>query len=268
MKQSLTFLLLGLLCAPALAQVDEPSEWRPSRTVRRNLVVKRPSLYAGFDLGGAYRNQIQYQDNGNRLGTRYWMAPELVPGLVLGFQKKRWSFETGLYNLPSTISYSLLTGPSQRQGAGIGLQYAQVPLRVKRMLFRTHRRLNVKLQAGVAFAWNGAIRRGQFDRISTSVLGTDTLGLAEESVMLNRFSPMVEGGGEITYHLNPVFTVSGYVRQLIGLQTLWRKNISYQVNSQVPIREARVDTRATGTTFGVGVQYHFLLRPRYRSVFD
>jgi hypothetical protein len=268
MKQSLTFLLFGLLCVPAWAQEPESPEWRPSRTVRRNLVVKQLRLYAGFDLGGAYRNQIRYQDNGNRLGGRSWVDPELVPGLVIGMQKRRWSFETGMYNLPSTISYSLVVGPAQQQGAGLGLQYAQVPLRVKWLVLRPNRKINVNLQVGAAIAWNGKIRRGRFDRLSTAVVGTDTLGLAEESVMLHRVSSLVEGGGEIVYRLNSAFTVSGYVRQLVGLQTLWRKNISYQVNSGQPVQQARAETRATGTTFGFGIRYHFKLGPRYRSVFD
>jgi hypothetical protein len=264
MKQALTILLLGISITSGWAQSLPTDPWQPRPDVRRRLHGRAIRLYAGFELGGAYRNQIRYQDSGDRLGQRYWMTPELVPGLVLGYQRRRWVAELGLYNLPSTISYSVVVGPSEQQGLGIGLQYAQIPIRVKRLFFRPDRRLNVNGQLGLALAWNGALRRGQFDRLSTAVLGTDTLGLSDESIMLNRLSPLLEGGAEVTYRLNRYFTLSGYVRQLIGLQTLWRKDIRYQVNSELPVRQARASTRATGTTFGVGVKYHFALGTRYR----
>ncbi|MBO9639026.1 MAG: hypothetical protein J7576_12710 [Siphonobacter aquaeclarae] len=255
----LFFVLLSTLTATA--QVHYPDG--PSSL--RNVIIREKRVYIGFDLGGGYRNQVLVRDRTGRL-TASGHGPELVPGIVAGFQRGSWSYETGIYNLPSTIAYSLAFQPSQRGSGSLGIQYAQVPLRVRKNLFGPGQRLNIGLSGGVAALFNYNLPKGviQLRQVQTSP-DTSVL-LVDRSKLFRNFSVLLEIGGEVSYRLHKSLYVSGYLRQLIGVERLWGKEFS---SVQYPeYGTTTAETRASGLTAGVGLRYHFTIGKSYRSIFD
>lgn len=255
----LFFALFG--CLTSVAQVHYPD--RPAEM--RHVIVREKRIYIGFDLGGAYRNQVLVRDRAGRLAAT-GHVPELVPGLVAGFQRGSWSYETGLYNLPSTIAYTLAFQPSQNGAGSLGIQYAEVPFRVRKNLFGLKQRLNISVMGGIAALFNYNLPKGTIQLRHVQTTPDTSVLILDRSNLYRNFSLLVELGGEVSYRLHKSLYVSGYLRQLIGVEKLWGKELSSGQYPEYGITTA--DTRASGLTAGVGLRYHFTIGKSYRSIFD
>ncbi|MCY7352091.1 MAG: hypothetical protein LH606_15745 [Cytophagaceae bacterium] len=268
MKTRFTLLFL-LVTGLAFSQTPTRPKWKIPETVAQRLVVVPTRLYVGFDMG-YYHNSRSGSEMGGRILNAFRFNRELVPGLTLGWHlNRRVSLETGIYNLPSTLDYKVEIHPTSSELGGLGIQYAMIPLRLRYRIWQPTRWLTANAQIGVALAFNNKIQKGRFERFNAvypPVWG-DTMQVTDNAVMIHNFSPLLEAGLELNARLNTHLSFILYGRGLVGLQTLWRNEITYQINQEAP-RQTSLSARAGGYTLGLGLRFTFKTGKRYRTVWD
>lgn len=262
---TLLFLLMTNL---ALSQTPTRPKWKIPEAVAQRLVVVPTRLYVGFDLG--YYHTVRAGSQPGRTLSAFRFNRELMPGLTLGWHlNRRVSLETGIYNFPSTLTYKVEIHQTGSESGGLGIQYAMIPLRLRYRIWQPTRWLSATAQAGVALAFNNKIRKGRFEQFNAvypPVLG-DTVQVTDNAVMIHNFSPLLEAGLEVNARLNANLSLVLYGRGTVGLQTLWRNEITYQINQEAP-RQMSLSARAGGYTLGAGVRFTFKAGKRYRTVWE
>ncbi|MBC7891278.1 MAG: hypothetical protein H7Y12_03620 [Sphingobacteriaceae bacterium] len=264
-------LVLGHLLAGAQSPGSSPkaAKWQIPEAVSRRLLVEQRRVYVGFDLG--YYHALAPSAAVGRMLSTTRLSQEFLPGLTLGFPlNRRLSLETGLYNLPSTIAYRFELHQTTSPPGGLGIQYAMVPLRLRVQVWKPTRWLTARVHAGLAVAFNTHIRKGQFEQLNAvfpPVWG-DTVQVSNNAVMVHNFSPLLEGGFDLTLRLGSNVSLVGYARGVLGVQPLWRNELSYQINQQDPPDRLTLTARANGLSAGLGLRYAFQVGKRYRTVWD
>ncbi len=255
--------------AQSLGSPPKAAKWQIPEAVSRRLLVEPRRVYVGFDLG--YYHALAPSAAVGRMLSTTRLSQEFLPGLTLGFPlHRRLSLETGLYNLPSTIAYRFELHQTTSPPGGLGIQYAMVPLRLRLRIWKPTRWLSAHAHAGLAVAFNTHIRKGQFEQRNAAFppVWGDTVQVSNNAVMVNNFSPLLEGGVDLSLRLGRNVSLVGYARGVLGVQPLWRNELRYQINQQDPPDRLTLTARANGLSAGLGLRYGFQVGNRYRTVWD
>lgn len=270
MKKRFTLLVLLLagFAAPAQTPPARP-RWQVPELVAQRMVSEPRRMYFGFDLG--YYRGFQARSSADLLLQTAKATHDLFPGFTLGWHlNRRLSLETGLYNLPSTTSYAVEVHRTTPGMGGLGIQYATVPLRLRAEVARPARWLTASLHAGAALAFNSRIGKGTFEKLSLTFppVWGDTVAVLNEGQMIHNVSLLLEAGAELRADLGWNVALVLYGRGVVGLQPLWRNQISYWINQQEPPSRLTMTARANGLTAGLGLRYTFGVGRRWRTVWD
>jgi hypothetical protein len=273
MKTRFTLLVCLLTGLAAAAQTPEPVAirpgWHPSELVARRMVSEPRRMYFGFDLG--YYRGFQGRPTSDLLLQTSKATHDLFPGFTLGWHlNRRLSLETGLYNLPSTTSYAVEVHQTTPGMGGLGIQYAMVPFRLRVEVARPTRWLTAAVHAGAALAFNSRIGKGTFEKLSLTFppVWGDTVAVLNEGEMIHNRALLLEAGAELRADLGWNVALVLYGRGAVGLQPLWRNQVSYWINQQDPPSRMTMTARANGLTAGLGLRYTFSVGRRWRTVWD